>query len=81
MTANSRTLADLLPGVGDVLAVPVTGAVGLEHPLEVEAGALGQVAPAEHVHARRVHGKLGAHPVAQLAVRQPAPRAGSCKEK
>ena len=79
MTANSRTLPDLLPGVGDVLAVPVTGA-GLEHPLEVEAGALGQVAPAEHVHARRVHRELCAHPVAQLAVRQPAPRAGSCKE-
>ena len=80
MTADSRTLPDLLPRVGDVLAVAVAGA-DLEHPLEVEAGPLGQVAPAEHVHARRVHRELGPHAVPQLAVRQPAPRPGTCKEK
>ena len=80
MTASSRTLPDLLPGVGDVLALSATRSA-LEHPLEVEAGALGQVRTAEHVHARRVHRELCAHAVPQLAVRQPAPRAGTCKEK
>ena len=74
MTTKSRTLPDLLPRVGDVLAA-VSRAIHLEHPLEVESGSLRQVAPAEHVHAGRVDRELGAHAVPQLSVRQFAPRA------